>query len=260
MLIVLLACFALLTVPAVAMEPLYGGFSEPTGIAAGKDGSLYVSNWGGGTVERIAPDGLRSIFMDKIQAPAGIAVDDRGAVYVAAYSGDLVHRVDTDGSRSVVATNLATPTGIAFSASGVLLIANRASGEIVSLDLSTGKTRVAASGLSLPVGVVEMADRSLVVSQYGGRVTRVFPDGATAELGQSFNRPGVGIVTDGADAVLVIDNGANVVRRVGIDGGSQVVLSGMAGSAVALGRNATGAVLAGCWGSGNIYGIGTETR
>ena len=159
---VLLACLVLLAVPAVAMEPLYGGFSAPTGIAAGKDGSLYVSNWGSGTVERIAPDGTRcSVFMDTIQAPAGIAVDDGGAVYVAAYSGNAVHRMD--------------------------------------------------------------------------------------------------IVTDGADAVLVVDNGANAVRRLRMDGSSQTVLSGMAGSAVALGRAASGAVLVGCWGSGNIYVIGSET-
>jgi hypothetical protein len=46
-----------------------------------------------------------------------------------------------------------------------------------------------ARGLSLPVGVVEMPDGSIVSSQYGGRVTRILPDGKVQELGQSFNRP-----------------------------------------------------------------------
>jgi hypothetical protein len=31
----------------------------------------------------------------------------------------------------------------------------------------------------------------------------------SGKLGQSFNRPGVGILADGDDAVLVIDNGAS---------------------------------------------------
>ena len=112
-----------------------------------------------------------------------------------------------------------------------------------------------ARGLSLPVGVVEMPDGSIVSSQYGGRVTRILSDGMVQELGQSFNRPGVGILADGDDAVLVIDNGASVVRRVSFDGQSSVVVDGLSGSAVALGRAANGDLLVGTWGSGNIYRV-----
>jgi len=71
---------------------------------------------------------------------------------------------------------------------------------------------------------------------------------------QSFN-PGVGILADGDDAVLVIDNGASVVRRVSFDGQSSVVVDGLSGSAVALGRAANGDLLVGTWGSGNIYRV-----
>ena len=85
--------------------------------------------------------------------------------------------------------------------------------------------------------------------------TRILPDGKVQELGQSFNRPGVGILADGDDAVLVIDNGASVVRRVSFDGQSSVVVDGLSGSAVALGRAANGDLLVGTWGSGNIYRV-----
>ena len=51
--------------------------------------------------------------------------------------------------------------------------------------------------------------------------------------------------------MLVIDNGASVVRRVNFDGQSSVV-DGLSGSAVALGRAANGDLLGGKWGSGNI--------
>ncbi|MBR7518342.1 hypothetical protein KC217_21990, partial [Mycobacterium tuberculosis] len=79
--------------------------------------------------------------------------------------------------------------------------------------------------------MTEMDDGSVVTSQYGGRVTRVLPDGSTRELGQSFIRPGVGILPDGPDAVVVIDNGASLVRRVFLDGRSEVVAEGFEGSA-----------------------------
>jgi hypothetical protein len=69
-----------------------------------------------------------------------------------------------------------------------------------------------------------------------------------------FNRPGVGILAEGDDAVLVIDTGASVVRRVSFDGQSSVI-DGLSGSAVALGRAANGDLLVGTWGSGNIYRV-----
>lgn len=234
-------------------EKLWDGFSAPTGIAVHPDGAVYVSNWGGSTVERITPDGTRSTVLDGIASPAGIAIDATGAVFVSSYSGDYIVRITQDGTGTRIAANLATPTGIAFSANGRLLVANRAAGEILSIDPSNGSSRVLARSLSLPVGVTEMEDGSVVTSQYGGRVTRILTDGSTQELGQSFTRPGVGILSDGPDAVVVIDNGASLVRRVSFDGRSEVVAEGFEGSAVALGRGGNGDLLIGAWGAGAVY-------
>lgn len=239
----------------VAVEKLWDGFSAPTGIARAPDGTVYVSNWSGDTVERIAPDGSRSVLVDGVASPSGIAVDGEGSVYVAAYSGDHIIRVGLDGSTTRVVEGLATPAGIAFTKDGRLLVANRASGEILSVDLASGERRVVASALSLPVGVVEMADGSIVASQYGGRVTHVRPDGSVSELGESFSRPGVGILAAGADAVFVIDNGASLVRRVAFDGTSQVVADGLEGSAVALSYGGEGELLVGTWGAGAVYRV-----
>ncbi len=249
------AAFASTTASAQAIEPILQGFNSPVGIHALGDADLLVSNWGGGTVERVGANRARTIFLDGISSPAGIAVDETGAVFVSSYSSDTIVRITPDGSRKTIAEGLATPTGIAFARDGRLLIANRSSGEIVALNAATGSRSVVARGLSLPVGVAEMPDGSIVSSQYGGRVTRILPGGKVQELGQSFNRPGVGILADGNNAVLVIDNGASVVRRVGFDGQSSVVVDGLSGSAVALGRAANGDLLVGTWGGGNIYRV-----
>lgn len=250
-----LTCVAPAPVRAEHASPvkLWDGFKSPTGIAVGADGMVYVSNWSGDTVERITPDGGRSVFAAAISSPAGLAVGADGSVYISSYSGDYIERVAPDGTRTRVTKDLATPAGIALSRDGRLLVANRSSGEILSIDVASGDRRVVARSLSLPVGVVEMADGSLVAAQYGGRLTRVLPDGKTQELGESFDRPGVGIVADGPDAVLAIDNGAGVVRRVSFGGLSRVVVSGLDGSAVALGRMANGDLLVGTWGVGAVY-------
>lgn len=252
---VMAVAFVAMAANAHAIEPILQGFSAPVGIHALNDTDFLVSNWGGGTVERIQADGKRTIFLDKIASPAGIAVDAAGAVFVSSYSGDNIVRIAPDGTRTIVAERLATPTGIAFARNGRLLVANRSSGEIVALDLANGDRTVVARGLSLPVGVVEMPDGSVVSSQYGGRVTRITLDGTVQELGQSFERPGVGILADGDGAVLVIDNGAGVVRRVSFDGQSRIVVNGLSGSAVALGRALNGDLLVGTWGSGNVYRV-----
>lgn len=250
------AAFAATTASAQAIEPILQGFNAPVGIHALGDVDLLVSNWGGDTVERVGVNGARAVFLDGISSPAGVAVDATGAVFVSSYSSDIIVRIAPDGKRETVAEGLATPTGIAFARDGRLLIANRSSGEIVAIDTKTGQRSVIVRGLSLPVGVVEMPDGSIVSSQYGGRVTRILPDGKVQELGQSFSRPGVGILADGNDAVLVIDNGASVVRRVSFGGQSSIVVDGLSGSAVALGRAANGDLLVGTWGSGNVYRVG----
>ncbi|QPC44065.1 hypothetical protein HW532_16020 [Kaustia mangrovi] len=97
--------------PSVAAEPIHEGFSAPVGIATDDAGALYVSSWSGGRVERIAPDGTRTVFADGLASPAGVAVGEDGAVYIATYSGDTILRYEEAGSGDVVAEGLATPAG-----------------------------------------------------------------------------------------------------------------------------------------------------
>ncbi|QPC44064.1 hypothetical protein HW532_16015 [Kaustia mangrovi] len=123
------------------------------------------------------------------------------------------------------------------------------------MDPATGRHEVLADGFSTPVGVVQMPDGSIVVSQYGGRLTRVAPGGDREELGASFVRPGVGILADGENAVIAVDYGGGSVRRVAFDGTATVVATDVGGSPVALGRDGDGALLVGSWGDGRIYRI-----
>lgn len=244
-----------LAAAAYCAAPLHSGFAAPTGIAVDAGGALYVADWSRGTVEKIAPDGGRSVLAAGLPAPAGLAVAGDGAVYVATYSGHYLARIDRDGTVTRVASDLSTPTGLFLLPDGQLLVANQGSGEIVRVDPATGGKTTLASGLSLPVGVVAMPDGSLVASQYGGRVTRILPDGSFQELGEAFVRPGVGIVADGDAAVLVVDNGAGMVRRVDFSGRAGIVADGFSGSLVALARGGRGELLIGAWGSGHVYSI-----
>lgn len=230
----------------------YDGFQSPVAIVA-QDDALYISDWSANNVVRIQKDGHRSVAASNIAAAAGLAIDTQGRLYISSYSDDYIVRLESDGTLHRIIGNLATPTGIAFARNGELLVANRAAGEVVRVNVDKGSHRVAASGFDLPVGVVEMPGGDIVVSQYGGRVTRVLVNGEKQELGQSFARPGVGIAADGNNAVLVADNGADVIRRVDFKGRTVTVSSKMAGNVVALGKGIDGEWLVGTWGDGSIY-------
>lgn len=238
---------------AAAAEVAHEGFQSPVGIAAIPGKAVYVSDWSANTVTRIAADGRRTVVARNIPAAAGLAIDPSGALFIASYSGDHIVRLDPDGSTHRIAHKLSTPTGMAFARSGALLVANRGAGQVVAVDVTTGRVRVVADGFSLPVGVVEMEDGSLVVSQYGGRVTHVLRSGRQQELGASFVRPGVGIAADGPNAVWVVDNGASLVRRVTLDGQTSAVSEKLPGNVVALGKGMANEWLVGAWGTGTIY-------
>ncbi|MDR2127525.1 MAG: hypothetical protein LBP52_00425 [Burkholderiaceae bacterium] len=249
---------------AVAAEAVYEGFQSPVGIAAIAGRAVYVSDWSANTVTRIDKDGTRAVVARDIPSAAGLAVGQDGALFVASYSANYIVRIDPDsGAIHRVAENLSTPTGIAFARDGRLLVANRGAGQVLAVDVSTGRASLVADGFSLPVGVVEMDDGSIVVSQYGGRVTRVARGGRKQELGAVFSRPGVGIAADGPNAVLVVDNGAGVVRRLTLDGkttSAAVVGEKLPGSVVALGRGIAGQWLVGAWGTGAIHRLPDARR
>ncbi|WP_024912553.1 hypothetical protein [Chania multitudinisentens] len=231
---------------------IYTGFAAPTGIAVDKQGTVYVTNWSGDSVTKIKANGEKEILVDNILSPAGIAINQNGDIYVSSYSDNYILKVSSEGIQSKISTGYRTPTGIAFSKDGHLLITNRSSGEISSLNLETGSVITRASGLNLPVGVTELNDGSLVVTQYSGRLTHISPSGEKRELGHDFIRPGVGIVAESDDVIIAIDNGANAVRRVNVISGKTELLADNFSGAVALAKQGN-AYLVGTWNDGNIH-------
>ena len=191
-------------------------FDAPTGIAFDSSDAMYVTNWSGNSITKITANGERKTIYSNISSPAGIVIDAKDNIYVSSYSDDYILKITADGKAEKISDGYHTPTGIAFSNLGKLLITNRSTGEIVALDLNNGRKEIIARGLSTPVGVTQLPDNSLVVSQYSGRLTLISPDGQQTELGKDFTRPGVGIVTVSPNMVAVIDNGADMVRTVDI--------------------------------------------
>ncbi|MGP3965054.1 Vgb family protein [Nonomuraea sp. 3N208] len=236
-----------------APAAIHTGFSAPTGLAFAPDGTLYVSNWSRGTVERVTPDGARSTFAE-VSSPAGLALDTEGNLYVASYSGDTVYRISPAGRRQEFATGFHTPAGISFDSRGNLLVCNRASDEIMRVAPDGTVSRV-TGGLSTPVGVAEDAQGTIFVANYdGGILSRIGRDGRVSTHSDDFDGLGVGLVVGPDDRLYATDRAAGAIKRVEPDGNAVAVMSGL-GSPVALGVNAAGTVYTATWDDGALYQV-----
>ena len=228
-----------------------GTFSSPTGLAYDSSGGLYVTEWSAGRVTRIDATGTRHLVTDKVRSPSGIAVGPDGTVYVASYSEGVVHRLRADGGTEEFVRNLRTPAGLSIGKDGHLLIADRGLNQILRANAS-GSTQVLVDGLATPVGVVEFPDATLVISNFAGGVVEVRPGGAKRELTKRLGAPAVGIVADGASAVLVPDYSGTSVWRVTREGEAALFIQELQ-SPVAMAVSKDGSELAvGSWGDGSV--------
>jgi glucose/arabinose dehydrogenase len=233
---------------------LWGGFSSPVGMAFDAAGNLYVAEWGARRISRIDPEGVRSTFADGLSGPSGLAIGADGAIYVASYSSDVVYRFTPDGMRSIHVTGLATPAGIGFDRAGRLLIANRRTNQILAV-MENGRLEPVIEGLRTPVGAVQTPDGGYVVSNIGGGVTIIRPDGQRIEAGAAFGTPGPGVAMTKEGRVFVVDYGGTTVREILPDGQSRAVADGLK-SPVGLTISVDGqSLLTAAWGDGAIYRI-----
>jgi sugar lactone lactonase YvrE len=88
--------------PDGSREPFVSGLPNPTSMALGRDGQLYVSSRFDGSVHCIAPDGSTSVFATDLGVACGIAFAPDGSLYVGDRSGSLL-RVE-NGQVSLFAT------------------------------------------------------------------------------------------------------------------------------------------------------------
>ncbi|HXH06288.1 MAG TPA: IPT/TIG domain-containing protein [Vicinamibacterales bacterium] len=77
------------------------------------------------TIFRVRPDGTRDPFVTAIPNPTSLAVGPDGLLYVSSRFEGVVYRVDAEGRIERVAQDLGTPCGLAFDDEGALLVGDR---------------------------------------------------------------------------------------------------------------------------------------
>ena len=246
---------------------IYAGLATPAAITADSAGNLYVPEFGGNRVRKIAPNGIISTFAGTgvlgysgdggpataagMSAPSQVTIDGAGNFYVATTGDHRVRKIDLNGIISTFAGNgtagsggddgpataaqLNAPQGLAWLAPfNALLIATRGDNKIRFVDIATGIMGTAA----------------------GTGVAGFSGDGGDVEDAQ-LNLPTRVVATN--SEVYIADRGNQRVRKVDLSSGiiSTVVGSGVRGN-TGEGGPATSAMLDSPRGkvadaSGNIY-------
>ena len=84
-------------------EPIRVDIPNPTSVAIGRDGALYVSSRFEGSVYRVDPATQNfKVFATNLGSPFGLAFDRAGHLWVGDRSG-TIFRVDVDGNAAAVA-------------------------------------------------------------------------------------------------------------------------------------------------------------
>ena len=247
----------------------------------------------GGTASIVAGNGTPGYGGDggaatgaQMNVPLGLALDSAGNLYIADFSNNRIRKVSATGTIGTVAgsgtagysgdggaaanAQLSTPEGVAVDSAGNLYIADTGNNVIRKVTPSGFISTFAGNGLpgysgdggrainaqlGNPFGLAVDSAGNLYVTDFSGRVRKIYPDGTigtiagTGTRGYSgdggpataatLNRPS-GVAVTAAGTVYVADTGNSSIRRL------QAMGTGLNVAAVVNGASgATGAIVPG---------------
>lgn len=152
-------------------------------------------------------DGSREPFVSDIANPTSLAFGPDGHLYVSSRFDGAVYRVESDGTVTPYATDLGVACGIAFDADGVMYVGDRSGSVLRVADgnarlFAALPSSVAAYHLAFgPDGSLYVTAPTLAARDAVFRISR---QGGVETLTDGFGRP-QGIAFDGQGRLYVVD-------------------------------------------------------
>lgn len=201
-------------------EPFVVGIPNPTSMAVGPDGDLYVSSRFDGSVHRVAPDGSVATVATDLGVACGIAFGPGGDLYVGDRSGSVLRVGASQTSLFATIPPSVAAFHLAFGADGWLYVAapTLASQDVVYRISPQGAVETFAGGFGRPQGLAFDADGNLYIvdavagwsaiyrvrADRPGEKTCVLSGGAL--LGLAFDPRG-GLVVCSSETIYKLDVG-----------------------------------------------------
>jgi hypothetical protein len=256
------------SLPGYAPDERYGvRFSDPFGIAAAPDGTLYVADGvGAHRIYRISPAGVVTVLAGserghadgpgvsaRFDTPSGIAIDPAGHLFVADTGNNAIRRVAPDGTVSTTAgaeAGLNAPLGVAIDAAGRVVVADTYNDRVVAIEPSGAITKIAGGGepgfadgadarFHTPCGVAVDSSGRIYVADTGNRALRVIaPDGVVSTITNTpWGFEPMAVATGPGDSIFVADARGRIIE-FGPDGSQRTVAGSGGGFADGAGSRA----------------------
>jgi len=169
--------------PNYAVKPYVTSLINPTGLALGPHGELFVSCRHDGTIHRVAPSGQSEQWVEGMGIATGLAFDRTGNLFVGDRSG-TIFKISSSREIFVFATLEPSVAAyhLAFHPSGELYVSGptTSSYDRVYRITQGGEVHAFYRGLGRPQGMAFDKDANLyIAASYAGRrgIVRISPQG-----------------------------------------------------------------------------------
>jgi len=143
-------------------------------IAVRAQGTLYVANPGGGTIDAITPSGSISTFATNFGYIDFLARDSSGNIYASLATSNAIEKYSATGTDlGAFASGLNTPQGLAFYSSSDLFVVNSGSNSVLKIT-SGGTTSTFVSGLNFPVSIAVNSQGNIFVGSFSSNTITVY--------------------------------------------------------------------------------------
>lgn len=232
-------------------------FSDPFGVVAAPDGSIYIADAGESqSIRRLSTDGSVTTlaggsrgFADgfarsaQFNTPSGLAMGADGTLYVADTGNDAIRRVTPEGVVSTVVgpgAGLNGPLGVAVHPDGRLIVADTYNDRIVVVRPPYFALEPYDGFFDTPSDVAVDAEGRIHVAELGsGAVRRLSRDGISAPIaaavGGGWLRPVALTVGDGS---LFVTDDRGRILEITEEGGMRLVAGSTSGFAEGVGSDA----------------------
>jgi sugar lactone lactonase YvrE len=134
---------------------------QPTGLALGLSGDLFVSDYSGNALYSISPSGVPTLITGLYVNPHGLAFDAHGTLFVGTKSSGRIDGVSPAGTITPFVSGIDNPSGMAFDSLGNMYVGNAPNGgggTTITKISPGGETTIVANGLDRPVYVVAVPE------------------------------------------------------------------------------------------------------
>jgi len=198
--------------PRGILTPFAHDIVNPTGMAFGPAGEIYISSRFDGQVYRVTAEGTSSVFARGLGVATGIAFDPEGYLYVGDRDG-TIYRINQQGMGTIFAKLAPSVAAfhLAFDSQGNLYVTNPSMSGYDDIHRITpdGEIRRFATDLGRPQGLAfDRQDNLYVVAYYRGEagIIKITPQGEASHVVSGVNL--VGLALDSMGHMMVVSTSA----------------------------------------------------